>query len=426
MKLKINMLKSTLVHEAATLVGGNAVGQGIALLAYLLLTRIFSPSDFALYNIFLSHIEVLVILSTLKYEQSIVVAHDDHEGSATAHLALTLNTFFSLLLLAVASLLLLTHTLPGDMDQLGWLVLLIPPMVYFTGTSRIYTSLFNRVRRYRDIAASTIALPVAGSALKVLFGLLGMMRSGLPLGNVLGQAAANLVFRLKMRKLGLPKVSTADMKAAAFRHLNFARYVATKDFINTFSANLPFLWLAAYFDKTEVGLFALAMTFTMRPANLLNNAFEKVMYARSAEAVRCGQPLGRMVWRFLAWLYAAALPLCVLAWFVAEPLFTFFFSGRWSGCGVYVQALLPWMLVSLSSTSLMFISNLFGTQRIDFFFMMAQLGLRVGAIAIGIAADSFLLAIRLYATAGTLVAVSLLVWYLWQVRRHDKKTRQLV
>ena len=35
-------------------------------------------------------------------------------------------------------------------------------------------------------------------------------------------------------------------------------------------------------------------------------------------------------------------------------------------------------------------------------------------------AGSFLLAIRLYATAGALVAASLLVWYLWQVRRYER------
>ena len=44
-------------------------------------------------------------------------------------------------------------------------------------------------------------------------------------------------------------------------------------------------------------------------------------------------------------------------------------------------------------------------------------------VAIGIHAGSFLLAIRLYAAAGTLVAASLLVWYLIQVRRYELSLR---
>jgi O-antigen/teichoic acid export membrane protein len=117
---------------------------------------------------------------------------------------------------------------------------------------------------------------------------------------------------------------------------------------------------------------------------------------------------------------AVALPVCVVGWFIAEPLFAFFFGGRWAGCGIYVQALLPWVFLSLSSTPLTFVSNILSTQRTEFFFYLGLLALRAAAIGAGIMAGSFLLAVRLYATAGALVSVSLLVWYLWQVRRYER------
>ena len=68
----------------------------------------------------------------------------------------------------------------------------------------------------------------------------------------------------------------------------------------------------------------------------------------------------------------------------------------------------------------MFISNVFNTQRTEFGFYLVLLALRIAAIAIGINTGDFLLAIRLYAAAGALVAASLLVWYLWQVQRYEK------
>ena len=42
----------------------------------------------------------------------------------------------------------------SDDMLLGWMVLLIPPMVFFCGTSRIYSFLYNRFHRYRQIALS--------------------------------------------------------------------------------------------------------------------------------------------------------------------------------------------------------------------------------------------------------------------------------
>lgn len=409
--------KTGLVGEAATLLSGNVLAQVISLAAYFALTRIFPTDDYGLYSIFYSYIEVLIIVSTCKYELAIVAADSDREADAMARFTLRLNAIVSTVLLSAALVLWLTGALPGNFAQLGWMVLLIPPMVFFCGTSRVYSFLFNRRHGYGTMALSETVNAAAGAAIKIVLGLLGVLQAGMPVGTVVGRAIGNLVYRLKMSRLA--STSLQEQRDAARKHRNFPRYVATKDFVNSFSSNLPFLWLALYFDRADVGLFALALTFTFRPVNILNVAFEQVLYARTVEGVRERRSVGATIRRFLLLLNAVALPVFVLAWFVAEPVFAFCFGGRWAGCGVYVRALLPWVYLMLSSTSLMFISNVFGTQRTEFGFYLVLLVLRVVAIAVGIHVGDFLLAIRLYATAGALVAASLLVWYLCQVRRYE-------
>lgn len=420
MNLWANIKDSALAREAATMATGNMLAQGVSLLAYLILTRIFSPTDYALFNIFYSYIEVLIILSTCKYELAVVVAKDETETAAVARFALHLNTVVSLLMLVVVTVLYLTGCLPGNFSELGPLVLLIPPMVFFSGTSRIYASLFNRVRRYKVIVSSVLTNSLAGSLLKILFGLLGMHRSGMPLGTVLGQGAANLIYRFRMRSLALPVTSRRQEFAAARSHRNFPCYVASRDFIDSLTANLPFLWLALYFDKAEVGLFALALTFSFRPVNLLCGAFERVLYARVAEGVRQHLSVWRPMARFMLAVNAVALPVAVVMWFVAEPLFTFLFGADWTGCGVYVRAILPWIYISLNSATLMFVSNIFSTQRTELFISLALFALRFAAVALGFHLGSFITAIRLYATARALGVASLLLWYLWQVRRYER------
>ena len=417
------MRKSPIVREMGTLLSGNVLAQVISLVAYFALTRIFSTEDYGLYSIFYSYIEVLIILSTCKYELAVVAADSDREAAAVSRFTLRLNAVVSIALLTIALVLWLTGALPGNFAQLGWMVLLIPPMVFLCGTSRVYSFLFNRSHGYRTMAVSETVNAAAAAVTKIALGLLGVLQAGMPVGTVVGRAVGNLVYRLKMKNL--ERVGRDEQRAAARKHRNFPFYVATKDFVNSFSSNLPFLWLALYFDRADVGLFALALTFTFRPVNILNVAFEQVLYARTAEGVRQRQSVKGMIGRFLLTINVVALPLFVVAWFVAEPVFGFCFGGRWEGCGVYVRALLPWVYLMLSSTSLMFISNVFSTQKIEFGFYLVLLVLRVAAIAVGIAQGSFLLAIRLYATAGALVAASLLLWYLWQVRRYERSLRQV-
>ena len=412
---------SSIVKEMGTLVSGNVLAQVITLAAYFVLTRIYSTEDYGLFAIFYSYIEVLIIFSTCKYELAVVAADTDREADAMARFTLRLNAWVSVTLLSIALVLWLSGLLPGKFNQLGWIVLLIPLMVFFSGTSRVYSFLFNRHHRYPSMALSETVNAGAGAVIKVLLGLLGVMQAGLPAGTVAGRAVGNLVFRLKMHPLA--QSTRAEQRAVARKHRNYPLYVASKDFLNSFSSNLPFLWLALYFDSAEVGLLSLAMTFTFRPVNILNVAFEQVLYARTAEGVRERRSVSRMIGRFLLTVNAAALPLFVLAWFAAEPVFSFCFGGDWAGCGVYVQALLPWVFLLLSSSSLVFISNVFSTQRTEFIFYLVLLVLRIAAILVAIRCGSFLLGIRLYAAAGALVSASLLVWYLWQVRRYELTLR---
>ncbi len=407
------------IKEVATLLSGSVVAQVITLVAYFVLLRIYSPADYGLYTIFFSYIEVLVILSTCKYEMGVVAADSDRSAVALGRFALRLNMIVSLVLLAVLSILATAGWLPGKFDRLGWLAVLIAPMVFFVGNNRIFNAIYNRYHRYRAMAASDIVGASSAAVLKTLFGLLGMHSAGMPAGAVLGQASANINYRLGLRRLALPDTTRADECAEARRRSNYPRYVAPKDFVSSFSANLPFLWLALYFDNAAVGLLAFATTFIIQPCNIVCGAFERVLYARTAEAVREGRRVVGKLVRFVALMMLAALAVAVVLWFFAEPLVTLCFGARWEGCGVYIRALLPWAVAISGSLPLMFVPNIFGTQRTEFFIYLGQLALRVGAIVVGIFAADFLLAVRLFAAASALTAVSLTVWYLSQLARRS-------
>ena len=135
------MLKGT-IGELSTLITGNAFAQAIALVAYFILTRIYAPEDISLYNIFYSYIDVLVILSTCRLEQATVVADNDREAASVARLALRINAMLSVLLVLAILAMCLSGWLPGTLAQLGWIAMLIPPVVFFSGTSRVYSFFF--------------------------------------------------------------------------------------------------------------------------------------------------------------------------------------------------------------------------------------------------------------------------------------------
>ncbi len=417
-------MPSHFIRNSGTLLTGNVVAQGLAFLAYLLLLRLFTPDDFGLCNVFFSYTEVLIILSTCKYEMAIVVAPDDNEASLLARLAFRLNALLTLLLFAVAAVMALTGVTLSNLPAI--LLLLLPLLVYFTGTYRIYVFLCNRHKEYRALALGEVVSVSGGTVTRILFGLLAPVLNlfhtiGLPLGSVLGKMAGHAyLHHVVCRKNHYYHPTAAPLRPIARKYINFARYVMPRELVSSFSANLPLMWLSLYFDKPLLGLFSLALTFTQRPAGILANTFEKVLYQSSSVTVQQQLPLRRNILRFAYLLGVGVAAVAAVVFLFAEPLFVLLFGGQWVGTGYYVRCLLPWMSILVISNSLSFISSIFGTQRVDFILQVVQLLLRAVALYIGIRQGDFQLAVLLFCIVSAVVQAVQLVWYLYQVHRYEQ------
>lgn len=417
-------MPSHFIRNSGTLLTGNVVAQGLAFLAYLLLLRLFTPDDFGLCNVFFSYTEVLIILSTCKYEMAIVVAPDDNEASLLARLAFRLNALLTLLLFAVAAVMALTGVTLSNLPAI--LLLLLPLLVYFTGTYRIYVFLCNRHKEYRALALGEVVSVSGGTVTRILFGLIAPVLNlfhtiGLPLGSVLGKMAGHAyLHHVVCRKNHYYHPTAAPLRPIARKYINFARYVMPRELVSSFSANLPLMWLSLYFDKPLLGLFSLALTFTQRPAGILANTFEKVLYQSSSVTVQQQLPLRRNILRFALLLGVGVAAVAAVVFLFAEPLFVLLFGGQWVGTGYYVRCLLPWMSILVISNSLSFISSIFGTQRVDFILQVVQLLLRAVALYIGIRQGDFQLAVLLFCIVSAVVQAVQLVWYLYQVHRYEQ------
>lgn len=417
-------MPSHFIRNSGTLLTGNVVAQGLAFLAYLLLLRLFTPDDFGLCNVFFSYTEVLIILSTCKYEMAIVVAPDDNEASLLARLAFRLNALLTLLLFAVAAVMALTGVTLSNLPAI--LLLLLPLLVYFTGTYRIYVFLCNRHKEYRALALGEVVSVSGGTVTRILFGLLAPVLNlfhtiGLPLGSVLGKMAGHAyLHHVVCRKNHYYHPTAAPLRPIARKYINFARYVMPRELVSSFSANLPLMWLSLYFDKPLLGLFSLALTFTQRPAGILANTFEKVLYQSSSVTVQQQLPLRRNILRFALLLGVGVAAVAAVVFLFAEPLFVLLFGGQWVGTGYYVRCLLPWMSILVISNSLSFVSSIFGTQRVDFILQVVQLLLRAVALYIGIRQGDFQLAVLLFCIVSAVVQAVQLVWYLYQVHRYEQ------
>lgn len=413
--------KNEIIRNCTTLLSGTAIAQCVTFLAYPVIARLFSSEDFGIYTTILSYIDILVILSTARYDQAIMISKDINEVAAIAKLCRILCLIVTAMV-TVAACLIIAFSQASKLDLM---ILFIPLLVFFSGQYRIYTILFNKYKEFKRIAASEITTGIIGTGLKIISGMVGLFKIGLPLATVLGRIAGNATFYLQLRKKPLPKTDKATIIQMMKKHKNFPLFTMPKDFINSFSINLPFTLLAIYFDQAFIGLFSMAFTFTFRPMNIINSAYDKVLYERISTKYLNGQPILKDIVRFFSYNYLVAIPLFITAFIFAEPILTLILGQEWSGTATYFRYMIPWIGVMLISSSISFVPYLFNKQRNEALLYALLFVIRLVAIIIGIYHNDFDLAIMLFCGAGTIFTLAITAWYIYMAYTYDKKTISL-
>ena len=82
--------------------------------------------------------------------------------------------------------------------------------------------------------------------------------------------------------------------------------------------------------------------------------------------------------------------------------------------------MLPWLYVSLLSCSINYLFDVFMKQKWGLLFEVLLAVMRVAGLAIGIWANSFMLAIICYSLVTALALVVQIVWMMVQVRAYDR------
>ena len=93
---------SSLFKHIATLLSANSVSQAIALLVYPLITRLYAPENFGLFNLFLSIGGILAIVGTANYHYAIVLPKNERKAFACLSLSFIITA--SLVVLSVIAL----------------------------------------------------------------------------------------------------------------------------------------------------------------------------------------------------------------------------------------------------------------------------------------------------------------------------------
>ena len=408
-------------RNAGKLLSANVVAQVLGLVVYPLLTRMYTPEDFGLLNLFLSIGGVVSLLSTGEYQSAVLLPSREEEASGVVRAALRIA---GLWVLATA----VTVPFSGgiarlfDAPALASCYWMLVPYVAVTACWTVYNAWLTRRRAFGRISGYQLNQSATGVLTKLLFGWLGWLRSGLVVSSVLAPFIALItsVCHSKEHFRALRLASEEKPAALARKYSRFPLYSLPRALVNNLSGNLPAILLTPYFGLSQLGFFAMAMTLAFRPVTMVTASLHQVLFERVAESVREGKSIWgvlRRRWLQMAAIVVPAMGLLTLgmAWLVRVLL-----GAGWEETATLIRYMMPWLTCVLLVAPLAFVSEVFGRQKLFLIIEMVYLVLRVGAMAAGIWLGSFETAVILMSAAGTTVLLVQLAVYIATVRRYER------
>lgn len=340
-----NQFKSKSAKGVFSILTGGMVSKAIWAIFGLLLSKFYGPENFGVYNVFLSYLGILSVISTLRLEHILVITKSSKQIYNFYYFLLKLTVPTSLIVLLIAVLLGSFGNSENNLDLSVWTLIGVGSL--FSSLVLIQNAFFTRFKFFNAISIGLII----NTGIAILFQLLFYFifpyeigYYGLIIGYVLG-IISSIIYYFRLTKTKSLKHNISDVKKLLYANKDILKFAFPSESINTLANNLFIILAAIYFDKVEVGVFALALKILATPMVLLFNAFSKVYFQKAAQLFHSNkEKLLSLTLKVSFYSGALNLVFLIAANTVGVYLLQFYFkSDVWPDLGLYMLSISFWI-----------------------------------------------------------------------------------
>lgn len=336
-------MKGRLLHQVGVLVVGSGVAQAIALVCSPLVTRLYSPDDYAVITVFLAMTGVLLPFACGKYEVAIVVAGTDRHASALTALFFVVATIGALAVLVPVVVMWDEINELFGCTELGRWVIAVPVMALLGAYAMVGRYVANRRSAYRLISQYLVGQAAVSVAFNLLLGYLGMGANGLLLANVTSVVLGTgwLLWSLRDDMSLALREDLPGIKHVAHKYRDFPIFNATSTVLDAVTLAMPVFFIARVAGQETLGLYGFMMRIAQAPFSLIGGAVSQVHLKHLSDLIAVGQPASAYLRRVTLLLIAIATPPSIALMLYAPDLFSFVFGAQWRSAGDLLVIMMP-------------------------------------------------------------------------------------
>jgi len=339
-----------------TLVFGTSFAQALLVCASPILTRIYTPDDFGVFTLFFSVIMIFSAIINLRYELAITLPEDENDAINLCALAFIINCTISLI---VFLCIIIFHTPISNIFNNGkidtWLYF-IPLAVFLIGLFNILNYFNIRKENYKEISKATVLKSISTLCAQLIIGVVKVGPAGLIIGNMFGNAIANIKLFKSFMTIDIYKVvSKKNMYKLMYRYKNFPKYSVWSILSNKLAYHINDILISLFFSLASLGFYSIIQRVLALPSSLLGTSVSQVFLQKGTEEKKEKGNIKNIFSQTITKMFLFAIPFFGLSFVVVEDIFSFVFGKNWAIAGEYAKILIPFffirfIVVSVSTT----------------------------------------------------------------------------
>ena len=350
-------IEGSLKKNFLVLVGGTVIAQIINFISTPLLTRVYSPSDFATVASYIGFISVISVAATGRYEMAIMHAKNEEEANFIAALSIFVLGLFTSV---ITVLLIFTSadivSLMNVPDLEGWMPWIGAP-IFGLGLLNTFMNRLTWQKKFNDISrgrvvqysANTIVSLVGGWALKA-------QGVGMLWGYVLGIAFSVGFLFYKINLNLYNSFNYKKIKSLLKRFIHYPFFATPAAILDVASMYACIFILGKFYPTEVLGQFSLTHRLLLIPMVLVGDAVARIFFQRATELVRQDGDLRALLWNTSKKLLIYSAPFFIGLAILAPFLFKTIFGSAWVDSGMYARWIIPayWLRLAVSPISTIF------------------------------------------------------------------------
>lgn len=350
---------------------GSTFSELIPICVAPILTRIYLPEDFGIYGTIVSLAAVLSQLSTLRYENALVVSQSNHEVFCVWRLCEYLICFIHLIyFLATSFLFIFIFENFSDNNYFMWCILL-PLLSCSSAFLQLQILLANREERFKFTFNIRVVTTSLVAILSISFGLCNLAVSGLIWPLILGNFTG--AFLLRYSKTTTSVATPKDLIRVVKRYKNFLYYSLPGDLINNISSRYLLIVIPFMFDSIINGYLTLAYRIVGIPSRFVANAVAEIFVQYARKEMISKKNCLHLFLLTTSILFLIGFTGFFILFLYGEVVFEIFFGHQWKATGGYVKTLIPLFLISFIVSPLSSMIYLSEKQHWDLFWKIGYL-----------------------------------------------------